>query len=132
MACSLGYTSIVKILIKSGATISLVDERTGDTALHTAVDGGFLDIVIILLKLGAEPLAKNLQQQTPLDFARLNEYKEAEEIIYSIYLKGLRGISRLNVLNLLINNGSRDFIEKIISLPLPDIVKNYLACKPIC
>ena len=127
LACSLGYSCIVKTLLKWGADILFVDERTGNTALHTAVDGGFLDVVIILLQSGSMPLRRNLQQQTPLEFARLNEFKKAEEVIFSMSLESLFGIARSNVLNILFANGSQDFIEKISRLPLPVRVKSSLA-----
>ena len=58
-AAASGHLDVVKLFINEGAFVDLQDED-GDTALHYAVKGGHLEIVSVLLALGASQLPNNL------------------------------------------------------------------------
>ena len=66
-AAASGHLDVVKLFINEGAFVDLQDED-GDTALHYAVKGGHLEIVSVLLALGASQLPNNLGL-TPLLYA---------------------------------------------------------------
>lgn len=59
----------------------LVDaaDKKGRTALHYATACGYLDIVISLLKKGANPNYCDKDNKSPLDIAEENGHKEALE-----------------------------------------------------
>ena len=58
-AAASGHLDVVKLFINEGAFVDLQDED-GDTSLHYAVKGGHLEIVSVLLALGASQLPNNL------------------------------------------------------------------------
>lgn len=76
LACELGNVSIVRILVEEFH--ANVDERVnfGFTPLHIAAKNGFLSIASYLLRHGADPMLKSIDDDeiknngTPLDIAR--------------------------------------------------------------
>jgi ankyrin repeat protein len=66
-----GRTSLVEMLLARGADVDLVAEH-GSTALHSAIAGGHVDIVPVLLKAGADPELKGPQDGlSPLERAQM-------------------------------------------------------------
>ena len=59
---------LLKDLIKRGVDINSPDEN-GDTALHLAASGGYMEALILLLKAGADVNAKNNEGLTPAEVA---------------------------------------------------------------
>lgn len=49
MACKLGHTDVVGVLVRHGAKVDLQDNE-GETALHVAARGGFVGCVKLLVK----------------------------------------------------------------------------------
>jgi len=68
IACCLGYSDICRELIKFGGWIDAEDD-CGDTPLHWAVREEQLEIVEILLSLGADPYHLNEDDESPLNLA---------------------------------------------------------------
>lgn len=67
---------IIELLIQYGADVNSHDEaRIGDTALAAVVDSGFLDIVQLLLKHGADPDIPGWMQLTARNRAQRNGEK---------------------------------------------------------
>ena len=64
-----GYLSIVKLLLKAGATIDQVN-KSGDTALHLAAYNGNIQVVEALLNAGADKAMKDKYGDTALDKAQ--------------------------------------------------------------
>ena len=67
-ACYYGHVNVVTYLINKGAFMDLQYKDAGNTALHDAVEGGYLEVVSQLLDLGASQLPNN-QGLTPLLYA---------------------------------------------------------------
>lgn len=67
-----GNTSAIARLIKEGVSPNH-PRLGGDTFLHAAAHAGELELVIDLVKRGANPLATNSGSQTPIDLARQNQ-----------------------------------------------------------
>lgn len=66
----------VKVLLEAGANVNVADPK-GATALHIAANTGELNIVRALVAKGAELNAKNMDDQTPLEFVRKAEPRKA-------------------------------------------------------
>ena len=113
-AAASGHLDVVKLFINEGAFVDLQDED-GDTALHYAVKGGHLEIVSVLLALGASQLPNNLGL-TPLLYACDECFIEmVEHIINRPECTKEQRIDALELLGATIaNNGCRD-TEKAFS-----------------
>lgn len=63
-------TRLVSFLLEKGVGINAIDQRSGVTALHTAVIENDLPAVRLLLENGADPSVKDRSSgKTPLEFA---------------------------------------------------------------
>lgn len=69
-AARLGYAAVVETLVKGGADINVRTRGDLNTALHYPAWHGQVEMVTLLLKLGADPLAANKDGKTPFDRAR--------------------------------------------------------------
>jgi ankyrin repeat protein len=69
------YLDIIRLLATHGADLNAVD-RAGNTALHCAAEFGDLEVVELLLRLGARHDLKNGKNKTPYDIAWLKGQKE--------------------------------------------------------
>jgi ankyrin repeat protein len=86
---------LLKNLIKRGVDINSPDEN-GNTALHMAASGGYLQSMTILLAAGADVNIKNKQGLTPADMAGNSNIRKIIEgkdnfwlMLFSIRLKEL-------------------------------------------
>ena len=108
-ACYWGHLSVVTYLIDKGAFMDL-QCKDGSTALHDAVQRGYLEMVSQLLALGASQLPNN-QGLTPLLYAC--DYCSVEIVEYLINRPECTKEQRIDALELLgatIANGKfRDF-----------------------
>jgi ankyrin repeat protein len=64
-----GKTEVVKLLLKSGATVDLRNDK-GQTPLGGVAFKGYAEIATLLLDAGADPLADQ-GGQTPVDYATM-------------------------------------------------------------
>ena len=71
VAVEAGHLAIAARLVEAGADVNAHNEpEIGDTALHIAVANGTLEMVELLLNVGADPTLKGWMWITPLDAAR--------------------------------------------------------------
>jgi protein phosphatase 1 regulatory subunit 16A len=71
-----GYVSVAQALLDNGATIDARDAKE-QTPLRRAVNCRQLQIVRLLVRHGADPLAADRRGVTPLDVARTPLMKQA-------------------------------------------------------
>jgi len=79
-ACNSGLLDTARMLVKKGVNIhhmGLLDR----TALHWAALSGNTDLIIELLRQGADPYAKDAFEYTPRDFAVQQNHKEAAAVL---------------------------------------------------
>ncbi len=74
IAAEVGSTETISLLIRSGASISVTDEKSR-SALHAAVEKNQLPAVRLLLELGADPLAMDGEGNLPLGVAEAQKKK---------------------------------------------------------
>jgi uncharacterized protein len=67
-ACETGRENVVAALLSKGANLNLTNVN-GFSALHLAVDKGFLTIVKMLVEAGADLSIQDDADETPLDWA---------------------------------------------------------------
>jgi ankyrin repeat protein len=70
LASERGFIEIAKLLIAKGADVHAASPHDQWTPLHNAVYNGQTSVALFLLAAGADPLVKNIQGSTPLDYAR--------------------------------------------------------------
>ena len=75
LCCFRGYISLIKDIIALNKLDITAQTRRGNTLLHAAVEGGFIEIVNLLLSLGADPNIRNIQGRSPSDISRDDEIK---------------------------------------------------------
>ena len=80
IAVSEGYFEMAEMLIKLGADINKKN-KFGDTALMYAVIYTEPKLIKLLINSGADLKAKNNKNITALDFAKVNCYKQAQDIL---------------------------------------------------
>ena len=68
-AASLNHPDVVELLVQHDPTYVHARNSFGKTALHDAAERGFLKVVQVLIKAGADLRAKDNRQETPLSFA---------------------------------------------------------------
>lgn len=67
-ACNHGHLEVVEALLRAGATVDPVDERSELlTPLHDACENGHLGIARLLLRYGADVCARNGKGETPVE-----------------------------------------------------------------
>jgi ankyrin repeat protein len=71
---------VVYLVTEAGATIA-VQDADGDTALHDAARFGHIEVIEALMKAGLDKGIQNTDGQTALDLAKMNEKKEAVELL---------------------------------------------------
>ncbi|KAL3993630.1 Ankyrin repeats (3 copies) family protein [Acanthocheilonema viteae] len=74
-AAAHNYTEICKILIENGALINAHGGELCETALHAAVRWQAIDAIEYLLSKGANRQARNLKDETPMDFIKNEEIR---------------------------------------------------------
>ena len=106
-ACYWGHLSVVTYLINKGAFIDLQcnDRKNGNTALHFAVQRGYIEIVRQLLTLGASQLPNNLGI-TPLLHAC--DFRSIEIVEYLINRPECTKEQRIDALELLVATIAND------------------------
>jgi len=64
----------VKKLINSGANVNAQD-KDGNTALFSAINGNRGSVVMILLDSGADTKIQNNQKQAPKEYAHIHQFE---------------------------------------------------------
>ncbi|MBM3385885.1 MAG: ankyrin repeat domain-containing protein, partial [Betaproteobacteria bacterium] len=64
----------------AGADLKVRDLK-GNTVMHAAADGGYEELVRLLLLQGVDPKARNREGRLPLDMAREREHKTVVEML---------------------------------------------------
>jgi ankyrin repeat protein len=67
-ACKVGNLQWATELLKGGANIEHRDKVTGNQALHYAAELEHKEVIMFLIKNGADPISKNKKGLTPLHF----------------------------------------------------------------
>lgn len=86
-ACTDGNPETVKLLFeyaeRKGDLLDMLEDRNreGETALHSAVEGGYIDIVEICLKKGAKVKARRGNLAQPLHIAAINGYVDIAKLL---------------------------------------------------
>lgn len=70
IAVEYGNIGIAALLISKGADFNLRESQLGETPLHLAVRDDNSDAILLLIGAGADPFAKNVYNETPLDAVR--------------------------------------------------------------
>lgn len=78
-ASQLGHKNVVTILISEGVNINAFNTE-GDTALHLASSGGYVDIIQELLSNGADMFKRNNLDELPENQALTRKRSEVESI----------------------------------------------------
>ena len=100
---NLGDVNLFKYWVNNKKLNIDIQDENGDTALHYAVKGGHIDLVMYLLEKGAI-ISWNENRQSPLQLAyKFNQPKIVNEITQSI-IKGKNVIDESQKLDLFINN----------------------------
>ena len=82
-AASQGYADIAQTLIDQGASANVVDEKTGDTALHVAAYKERPDVVAVLMAAGADPSLTNNDGRFP--HALASQGSETHTVLMDAY-----------------------------------------------
>ena len=105
-ACADGTHSVevADLLLRHGANVNAVETSTGCTALHYAALVPDVEFVELLLRAGADPVAQDLEDYLPVDYANdvlLSEHvalltsagtaKRSGDAAYDAFLDNLRG-----------------------------------------
>ncbi|KAF6734997.1 Ankyrin repeat family A protein 2 [Oryzias melastigma] len=91
LACSKGYTDIVKMLIDCGVDVNEYDWN-GGTPLLYAVHGNHVRCVEILLESGADPTMESDSGFNAMDMAVAMGHRNVQQVIEAHLLKLLMGI----------------------------------------
>ena len=68
-AASLNHPAVAELLLERNQALVHARNGYGKTALHDAAERGFLEVVQLLIKHGADLMAKSNASETPLSFA---------------------------------------------------------------
>ena len=108
---------IILDAIRGGATDFSFKSQKGETALHWAAMKDDAEAVKIALAEGADPNANNNSQQTPLDLARENGFKEVIALLANAQLQAAlllgqgrsQGESKSEKILRIVRSGATDF-----------------------
>jgi ankyrin repeat protein len=94
-----GHESVMELLIERGAAIDDLDEMTGSSALHLAVERGRIEASEVLLTARAEVDIRDSEGQTPLHKLRRKAYKDVRTQMVPLLLKHGADIDALDKVN---------------------------------
>jgi len=93
-AASFGLTDVVQLILDSEKNIELnaLGGRAVSTALHVATYRNHIDVVKILLDLGADPNLRNESDEPPLYWAAINGNQEMQDVLLKSGATDLKGV----------------------------------------
>jgi len=86
-ASNYGYYEIVRILVEKGTILNPSGEFSDLPALSAAARQGHLDIVKLLVEYGADPLHRNKEGKSALDFAMEAGHGEVAKYLRNVLLR---------------------------------------------
>jgi ankyrin repeat protein len=121
LSCFRGYLSLCEHILSLNKVNINAQTRRGNSPLHAAAEGGFIDVVKLLLSSGADPKVRNAQGRLASDLSKSNEIKNVLSD-YTIFLRQsyLVGEHVARVVVSRENNGSNDVFFLVKSGQFPD------------
>ncbi|XP_067678573.1 ankyrin-1-like [Haliotis asinina] len=122
IAAEMGHKEVVKLLVSSGADVSLADNK-GDNILHYTCQGGHTEIVKYILSQNMSDInSRGFQKMSPLMRAALMGHREVMKLLVS---KGA-DVLQLdqggdNILHYACQGGHIETVEYILSQNMSDI-----------
>ena len=72
-----GHVEVVEILIQAGGDVNIQTDGSGFTPLHSASNNGHVEVITTLLAAGADKTIKDKSGNTPHDYAKNQDCKNA-------------------------------------------------------
>ncbi|MDF3023434.1 MAG: ankyrin-like [Alphaproteobacteria bacterium] len=81
VAARKGSVEIASYLLEKNPKLLEQRDREGNTALHTAAESGYPDLVAFLIEKGLDANAKNFNNRSPLSLAQKNNHHEVADLL---------------------------------------------------
>lgn len=81
VAARKGSVEIASYLLDKNPKLLESRDREGNTALHTAAESGYPDLVAFLIEKGLDANAKNFSNRSPLSLAQKNNHHEVSDLL---------------------------------------------------
>lgn len=81
VAARKGSVEIASYLLDKNPKLLEQRDRDGNTALHTAAESGYPDLVAFLIEKGLDANAKNFSNRSPLSLAQKNNHLEVVDLL---------------------------------------------------
>ncbi|KAK3580897.1 hypothetical protein CHS0354_008182 [Potamilus streckersoni] len=112
-----GNGEICQLLLtsKTGANKVNVQNSSGDTALHMSAQYGYLAVVKVLVQHKANPMIRNLREESPLDLAaQYGKLEVVQELLESNPDLLHKAICNHSPIHLASRNGHRDVVDCLL------------------
>lgn len=122
IALKQGHRNCAALLLKAiakefrGIKLDDVVTQFGETALHLACHEGYLDLVQILLHVGADPVAKDSDGNTALLVALKRGHQKCVTLLLKAAAKENWGIKPDDALHLACQNGYSDMVQTLLDV----------------
>ncbi|XP_067678535.1 ankyrin repeat domain-containing protein 50-like [Haliotis asinina] len=128
IAAEMGHKEVVKLLVSSGADVSLADNK-GDNILHYACQGGHTETVKYILSQNMSDInSRGFQKMSPLMRAALMGHREVMKLLASKGADVLQlDLGGDNILHYACRGGHIETVEYILSQNMLDI--NSRGCR---
>nr|CAB3221815.1 ankyrin repeat and SAM domain-containing protein 1A-like [Phallusia mammillata] len=113
-----GNADIVRYLLTHGPSVARINEQNGDkeTALHCAAQHGHTITVKILLQNAADPLVRNIRDESPLDLASQYGRMDVVRLLLQFQPSLLsRSPECFTPLHLASRNGHKEVVEMLLA-----------------
>ena len=96
VAARKGSVEIASYLLEKNPKLLEQRDREGNTALHTAAESGYPDLVAFLIEKGLDANAKNFNNRSPLSLAQKNNHHEVADLLKPYAPARMRLVSALD------------------------------------